>query len=756
MIYVNRNRVPIPVSLLKMDPNVESEIVSRLEATSSYTQARFKRNFSYLRRARKDAEELFHGKCCYCETRVYKPNIEHFRPTSSVVGLKNQQNEGYYWLTYKWFNLYLSCETCNRNKGNYFPVAGRRLLPPNIDLYHDYEELRATLAQEEALLVDPCDPRDHTEVHFRYDGNGTMHALTEKGQNSLDVLQLNRGGLSERRKELAGYLNESIQLINFKEDQQEIIHNFLETLREDRSYLALARQFIGEWFVENANILKKRYPKIYGELLDKLSNYTPPIVDIPTIIADNLESVANLDSSKKKGDVTLKSPSSSGSAKKTAFKKKGQSPVIKTPFYNFIEWIDITNYKAIAHAKLIVPQTSTSEEGENGILLIGENGVGKSTILQAIALVMMGNEQLQQLNLGDLSKLIRRNSGAKKAVIKAKFDNSDTIVTLEITKTSITSTNDTLVKPTIGIGSIRRLPEKGENISFEDDPTRIMGLFRHDVIYPKVQPWLGDTTLINRHQFNEAAKAIIDMLMIPEEFIGEKRLMNRRNKKIKINVGNGPESIEDMCDGHKSVIGYALYILRSLSEHWDSAINAEGLVIIDEIGNHLHPTWKIKVVSLFKKVFPRTTFVISTHDPLCLRSARTGEVWVMNKEGEGEEEKEGSKINIVQKDIPSGMPLESLLTGTWFYMEHTTDEHTSKLIVEHSQQMFSSEPNEERIKEIESELRLGIMQTPYGNSNLDTLFHLMDEVKKEDHLDISEDTSLRDELAKRFREQLNS
>ncbi|WP_394747831.1 AAA family ATPase [Spongiimicrobium salis] len=750
MIYVNRDHVPIPDSLQKMDSGVEAEIISRLEASSGYTQARFKRNFSYLRRARKSAEELFNGKCCYCETRVFKPNIEHFRPTSSVVGLKNQQNEGYYWLTYKWFNLYLSCETCNRNKGNNFPVIGKRLTPPSLELYYNYEELRATLDQEEALLIDPCNLKDHTELHFHYDEQGIMRALTEKGQYSLDILQLNRGGLSERRKELADFLNKGLASINFKDDQEEILYGILETLRENRSYLALARQFIGSWFVENEGLLHDRYPQIYGELLDQLSNYTPPIIDFSSETSDALESPTNLDHGASKENVVLKGPSSRPPKAKKASKKKKRPPMAQRPFYNFIEWIDITNFKAITHAKLAIPQASGLEEGENGILLIGENGVGKSTILQAIALVMMGNEQLQQLNLGDLSKLIRRNSGAKKAVIQAKFNNSETLVTLEITKSEIHSTNDTLVKPTIGIGSIRRLPEKGEEVTFEDDPTRIMGLFRHDVIYPEIQPWLGDTSLVNRHQFNEAAKAIIDMLMIPEEFIGEKRLMNRRDKKIKINVGNGPESIEDMCDGHKSVIGYALYILRSLSEHWNSAINAEGLVIVDEIGNHLHPTWKIKVVSLLRKVFPRTTFIISTHDPLCLRSARLGEVWVMNKEDDGK------KINILQKDVPIGMPLESLLTGSWFYMEHTTDEHTSNLIKEHSKQLFSTEPDEGRIKEIENELRAGIMQTPYGNSNLDTLFHMMDEVKKEDSLEISEDTSLRDELAKRLREQINS
>ena len=295
------------------------------------------------------------------------------------------------------------------------------------------------------------------------------------------------------------------------------------------------------------------------------------------------------------------------------------------------------------------------------------------------------------------------------------------------------------------------MPESGEEVTYDDDPSRILGLFKHNVVYPEIEQWLADTQLVTTDQFNEAAKTIIDLLMIPEEQISENRMMNRRSGKLTINVGNGPESIEDMCDGHKSVIGYALYIMRVLSEYGGgSSFDTEGIVIIDEIGNHLHPTWKIKIVSLLRKVFPRTMFVISTHDPLCLRNARKGEVWVMNKEEATQE------LRVVQKDIPVGLPLESLLTGKWFYMDHTADEATIQLIEEHSSEIFSESPDEARIKAIENQLEGAVLKRSIGNSELDAYFQIFENLKREAKSKLEDNEETKQLFAEQIRKQIRS
>ncbi|WP_347922436.1 AAA family ATPase [Pontimicrobium sp. SW4] len=674
MIYVDRNKIPIPYLLLESSSNrFDLEIRNRLENTGKYKQARYKANHNILQKLRPDLEQLFNGKCCYCESRIERKDVDHFRPKSSVVDDNKGANDGYYWLTYKWFNLYLSCTVCNRYKSNYFPVKGKRLLPPNVSTYLDYEALKQYVEKEEAMLIDPCDPRAHETLNFKYDADGSIIPQNEKAEYSIQFFGLNREDLVKNRKELINYIKVIISYITFTSNHSNHLKDLLGLLDEKSAFLGLSRQYIAEWYVANKKLIFSEYPDFNKEFLKALENNIPSLNTLTGITELEVESSIHKQS--------IKSPDLES----------------KTKFLKFIDWIEIKNFKCIDEMTLKI-DTPIEGKGENSILLIGENGVGKSTVLQAIALAMIGQEQLNKLNLGKLSNLIRRNSRARKATIRVKF-NDDDIVEVVITKKEITTNRATLVKPTVGIGSIRRLPEKEESVTFNSDPSRIMSLFRHDVIYPDIQPWLGNTELVDTDQFNEAAKTIIEMLMIPTELIGKERLLNRKNGKLTINIGNGPESINSLCDGYRSVIAYALYIMRSFSVHWSSTYNAEGIVIIDEIGNHLHPTWKIRVVSLLRALFPRTMFIISTHDPLCLRSARPGEVWVMNKD------EETNDIVINQRDIPPGMPIEDLLLGNWFKMETTLDESTLNIINKHNSLMLENKnTNKAEIKDIESQL----------------------------------------------------
>ena len=56
-----------------------------------------------------------HGKCCFCERKAGKDgDVEHFRPKAGYRQTKSGAllRPGYYWLTYEWDNLLLSCSEC--------------------------------------------------------------------------------------------------------------------------------------------------------------------------------------------------------------------------------------------------------------------------------------------------------------------------------------------------------------------------------------------------------------------------------------------------------------------------------------------------------------------------------------------------------------------------------------------------------------------------------------------------------------------
>ena len=94
---------------------------------------------------------------------------------------------------------------------------------------------------------------------------------------------------------------------------------------------------------------------------------------------------------------------------------------------------------------------------------------------------------------------------------------------------------------------------------------------------------------------------------------------------------------------------------------------AEGLVLLDEIGAHLHPRWKMRIVKSLRQVFPRVQFVATTHNPLCLRGLKENEVVVMRRNAEDQ--------IVALTDLPpvEGLRVDQLLTSEHFGLNSTVD-----------------------------------------------------------------------------------
>ena len=57
----------------------------------------------------------------------------------------------------------------------------------------------------------------------------------------------------------------------------------------------------------------------------------------------------------------------------------------------------------------------------------------------------------------------------------------------------------------------------------------------------------------------------------------------------------------------------------------------EGLVLVDELDLHLHPTWQTTIVDGLKRTFPRMQFVVTTHSPMILAGCAREEVWLLRQ-----------------------------------------------------------------------------------------------------------------------------
>jgi hypothetical protein len=92
---------------------------------------------------------------------------------------------------------------------------------------------------------------------------------------------------------------------------------------------------------------------------------------------------------------------------------------------------------------------------------------------------------------------------------------------------------------------------------------------------------------------------------------------------------------------------------------FDDLKTAEGVVLIDEVDAHLHPRWKLRVVDSMRSAFPGLQFVATTHDPLCLRGVRAGEIRRM-------EVQDGRAAIHGDLPDPTNLSVEELLTSSAF------------------------------------------------------------------------------------------
>ena len=65
-------------------------------------------------------------------------------------------------------------------------------------------------------------------------------------------------------------------------------------------------------------------------------------------------------------------------------------------------------------------------------------------------------------------------------------------------------------------------------------------------------------------------------------------------------------------------------------------LQGAGVVLIDEIELHLHPTWQRSVIEKLRTTFPNIQFIATTHSPFVIQSLRAGELINLNPEEFGE------------------------------------------------------------------------------------------------------------------------
>lgn len=167
--------------------------------------------------------------------------------------------------------------------------------------------------------------------------------------------------------------------------------------------------------------------------------------------------------------------------------------------------------------------------------------------------------------------------------------------------------------------------------SAEDTITWILDVFLDSMVqFKTLVPNSGQTTQIDlqNRQKLEVAKLNIEQILqaILQDAKAELQLNLRRHarSRLAIRLGNGQiiPSLHSLSEGQSQLLNLFATIIRyGEQDDINKSIvlpKIAGVVLIDEIDAHLHPTLQHEVVPRLMKLFPLVQFIVSSHSPLFL------------------------------------------------------------------------------------------------------------------------------------------
>lgn len=340
----------------------------------------------------------------------------------------------------------------------------------------------------------------------------------------------------------------------------------------------------------------------------------------------------------------------------------------------YFERTEIQKFKGIEKMNL---------EFSSGVnLLIGNNGVGKTTVLEALALSIQ-------------TYFSRMNDIAKKSIKKDDVHFTSNLVG-DASQHRVYS-NPTVIKSEINLGGL----EYSSEISREDETnatrTKYTGkefaaagrdlLNSQEAILPVicyfstsrvVDTQKVSTNAVGKNKLNDRRCGYIDCLNATldrkaltdwtfkmamaeykkgtavAEYEAFKKavgiFMQKMNDLEEIPLVEYTRDFEDITyaeDGKTMLVNYLsagyqslLWMLMEISfriallnPELSDYSQAEGIVLIDEIDMHLHPRWQWKILDALHSSFPKVQFIAATHSPIIISSFKDAKLLSIGENG---------------------------------------------------------------------------------------------------------------------------
>ncbi|WP_373823994.1 AAA family ATPase [Neisseria dentiae] len=129
---------------------------------------------------------------------------------------------------------------------------------------------------------------------------------------------------------------------------------------------------------------------------------------------------------------------------------------------------------------------------------------------------------------------------------------------------------------------------------------------------------------------------LLDLLNRIDKRIDKDFLEISGSNRVFIKVEDKKTELSDLSSGFTSILKIIQSIIAGYSYFTNEVqiANVRGVVLIDEIESHLHNEWQVKIVPLLKKLFPNTTFFITTHSSLVISQLEQGEAYRLQRSKE--------------------------------------------------------------------------------------------------------------------------
>jgi predicted ATP-binding protein involved in virulence len=95
-------------------------------------------------------------------------------------------------------------------------------------------------------------------------------------------------------------------------------------------------------------------------------------------------------------------------------------------------------------------------------------------------------------------------------------------------------------------------------------------------------------------------------------------------------------SLQMLSDGYRTMLALVMDFARRMAQanpHLEKPLEAEAILMVDEIDLHLHPVWQQTVIPSFRRAFPNTQLILSTHSPQVLTTVEADRILIIEVGG---------------------------------------------------------------------------------------------------------------------------